>query len=532
MPQLVRGQSHLERKPLADGRGSKTPHASLVSALLLSDSNHANVVILGAGPAGLTAAYELSRMGVHCTVLERDSVPGGLARTVDYKGYLFDLGGHRFYTKVPLIERIWFDVLGEDFLTRPRLSRIFYRSKFFQYPLDPLDVIHGLGPFEVLKCALSSLKSHIAPQKPEDNLAAWISNRFGNRLFEMFFKSYTEKVWGVSCSELSAEWAAQRIRGLSFQSIVLDALKLRPKHACRNPIKTLIREFHYPRRGPGMLWAKVQEIVEERGSKVIFDAPVERILWRDGSIRAVESGNRRFEGTHFIGTLPIRDFVSLLDPAPPPNLRNAALDFHYRDFITVGLIVRGANLFADNWIYIHEPAVKVGRVQNYTNWSPEMSPDPNTTSLGMEYFCFEGDTLWSMKDEDLLALAGRELAALKLVRPEDILDGTVIRVPKAYPIYDNNHRQGLQTVRQFLETVPNLQFAGRNGMHRYNNQDHSMLTALMAAQNIVGGNFDAWRLEGDSEYLEEGGALDDECIRALEASQPRTPYRKSVHAQV
>ncbi|HEY6391027.1 MAG TPA: NAD(P)/FAD-dependent oxidoreductase, partial [Bryobacteraceae bacterium] len=450
----------------------------------------AEVVILGAGPAGLTAAYELSRMGVQCIVLERDSTPGGLARTVDYKGYLFDLGGHRFYTKAPLIERIWFDVLGEDFLSRPRLSRIYYRSKFFHYPLDPLDVIQGLGSFEIFRCALSYLKSHIAPEKPENNLASWVSNRFGRRLFEMFFKSYTEKVWGVSCSDLSAEWAAQRIRGLSFSSLVMDALKLRRNGRGKREIKTLIREFRYPRRGPGMLWAKVQEIVEQRGSKVVFNAPVERIFWEDGRIRAVQAGCRLFEGKHFISTLAIRDFVRLMDPAPPEDLRDAAAGFHYRDFITVGLIVRGANLFADNWIYIHEPAVNVGRIQNYSNWSPEMSPDPNTTSLGMEYFCFEGDRLWRMPDEELLALARRELAVLGLVKPEDILDGKVVRVPKAYPVYDDSYRQGLQVVRQFLETAPNLQFAGRNGMHRYNNQDHSMLTALMAAHNIVGGNFD------------------------------------------
>jgi len=498
---------------------------------LINPAN-AEIVILGAGPAGLTAAYELSRMGVHCTVLERNSGPGGLARTVEYKGYLFDLGGHRFYTKAPLIERIWFDVLGDDFLTRPRLSRIYYQSKFFHYPLDPLDVIHGLGPFEVFRCALSYLKSHIAPEKPENNLAAWVSNRFGRRLFEMFFKSYTEKVWGVPCSGLSADWAAQRIRGLSFKSLVLDALKLPRKRGGKDAIKSLIREFHYPRRGPGMLWTKVQEIVEQRGSKVIFNTPVERISWEDGRIRGVQAGNRLFEGTHFISTLAIRDFVGFMDPAPPRNLRAAGLDFHYRDFITVGLIVRGANLFADNWIYIHEPAVDVGRIQNYSNWSPEMSPDPNTTSLGMEYFCFEGDRLWSMSDDDLLALARKELAVLKLVKPEDILDGKVVRVPKAYPVYDDSYHRGLRIVKQFLETVPNLQFAGRNGMHRYNNQDHSMLTALMAAQNIVGGNFDAWRLDGDSEYLEEGDALDSECIQALEASQPHTPYREALHADV
>jgi len=477
-----------------------------------------DVIILGAGPAGLTAAYELSGKGVSCIVLERDSTVGGLAKTVDYKGHLFDLGGHRFYTKVALVERLWHEVLGADFLARPRLSRIYYRSRFFDYPLDPLNVVRGLGLLEIFLCGLSFLRSHMFPQKPETNLARWVSNRFGRRLFKMFFESYTEKVWGIPCTELSADWAAQRIRGLSFSALIRHALNGHKTQNGKNPIKTLIREFHYPRRGPGMMWTKIQEIVEQRGSQVILNAPVQKILWKEGHITGVQAGGRLYTGKHFINSLAIRDFFKMMDPAPPGAVRQTALDFHYRDFITVGLIVRGTNLFPDNWIYVHEPAVQVGRIQNYSNWSREMSPDPDqTSSLGMEYFCFENDALWNSSDEELLALAKRELASLGLVKPADILDGKVIRVPKAYPVYDDSYRESLDVVREFVASVPNLQLVGRNGMHRYNNQDHSMLTALMAARNILGSDFDLWQMHGDTEYLEEGLALADEDIFELEA---------------
>jgi protoporphyrinogen oxidase len=476
----------------------------------------ADVIILGAGPAGLTAAYELSQKNISCIVLERDAVVGGLAKTVDYKGYLFDLGGHRFYTKVPFIEQIWHEILGPDFLTRPRLSRIYYRSKFFHYPLDPMNVLRGLGLREVILCGASFLKSHLFPERPEDHLAAWVSNRFGRRLFKMFFESYTEKVWGLPCTSISADWAAQRIRGLSFSSLLKNAVYGEGGGKKGSAIKTLIREFHYPRRGPGMMWDRMKTIIEERGVRVILNSPVERITWESGRIGAVEAGGKRYLGKHFINTLAIRDFFSLMAPAPPKDVLNSALGFEYRDFITVGLIVRGTNLFPDNWIYVHEPSVRVGRIQNYTNWSEEMSPNAENTNLGMEYFCTEHDDLWRMGDQELVDLARRELASIGLAKIGDIVDGIVIRVPKAYPVYDNTYREKLQTVRGFLKTVPNLQVAGRNGMHRYNNQDHSMLTALMAARNISGAQFDLWQFHGDSEYLEEGIGLSDDELSKLE----------------
>jgi protoporphyrinogen oxidase len=480
-----------------------------------TEATHADVIIIGAGPAGLTAAYELSCRGMTSIVLERDSQVGGLAKTIDYKGHLFDLGGHRFYTKVELIERIWHEVLGDDFLVRPRLSRIYYKGRFFQYPLDAADVMRNLGPLEILACGASFLKSRIFPEQPEDNLAAWVSNRFGRRLFKAFFESYTEKVWGIPCSRISADWAAQRIRGLSFSTLVRNAIR-----GDRNgkTVKSLIREFHYPRRGPGMMWTAMQKIVEQHGSRVVLNAPVERILWEPGRITSIEAGGRRYTGDHFISSIAIRDFFKAMDPAAPEEIHGTALDFEYRDFITVGLIVRGANLFPDNWIYVHEPAVKVGRIQNYSNWSRDMSPNPDSTSsLGMEYFCFEGDDLWRASDEELVSMARSELASLGLVKQEDILDGKVVRVPKAYPVYGGHYAESLKTIRRFVETIPNLQFAGRNGMHRYNNQDHSMLTALMAARNIMGGKFDLWQMHGDTDYLEEGLALAGEEILKLES---------------
>jgi protoporphyrinogen oxidase len=485
-------------------------------------------VVIGAGPAGLTAAYELSGHGVPSVILEADGVVGGLSRTAEYKGYLFDIGGHRFFTRVPLVEKMWREVLGDDFIRRPRLSRIYYRNRFFLYPLEPLDALAGLGPVEALRCGISYVKARLSPQRPEDDLETWVSNRFGRRLFEIFFKTYTEKVWGISCKEIRADWAAQRIKGLSLKSLVLNALiPGRKSRGKQNAIKTLIREFDYPRRGPGMMWARTREIVESRGCRVVFNAPVEKIYWEPGRVTGIRAGGRLYRGRHFISSMPVRDLLRALDPAPEHGLIQAADDFHYRDFLTVVLIVKRPNLFPDNWIYIHEPGVKAGRIQNYGNWSPEMVPDAATSSLGLEYFCFEGDGLWTMPDRDLIALGKREVARIGLAAESEIADGTVVRVRKAYPVYDETYERGLGKVRQWLAGMPNLQLAGRNGMHRYNNQDHSMLTAMLAARNILAGRiqYDLWRVNVDADYHEEGGDLSAD-LAAVETTQPMVPGRR------
>lgn len=485
-------------------------------------------IIIGAGPAGLTAAYELTRDNLDCEVLEATDTVGGIARTANYKGYLFDMGGHRFFTKVSLVEKIWQEILGEDLITRPRMSRIYYRRKFFNYPLEPLNALRGLGIFEAVRCAMSYVSGRLFPIRPETNFQAWVSNRFGKRLFEIFFRTYTEKVWGISCKEIRSDWAAQRIRDLSFVSVVWNALRPRRKQPRGKVIKTLIEEFIYPRRGPGMMWEKAAEIVTSRSGRVLLRKPVTRILWQDGAITGVEAGGTLHQGTHYISTMAIRDLVRAMDPPPPPEVLQAAESLRYRDFLTVAVILKDRNQIPDNWIYIHEPGVKVGRIQNYKSWSPEMVPDRETTCLGLEYFCFEGDGLWTMQDSDLLRLARKELAELGLAADEDYIDGTVVRVPKAYPVYDEVYKQALDVVRRFVETIPNLQLVGRNGMHRYNNQDHSMLTAVLAARNVCGASYDLWAVNADEEYHEAGAVVTEQELQGLNRTQPAVPERMTV----
>jgi protoporphyrinogen oxidase len=466
-------------------------------------SENKPVIIIGGGPAGLSACYELSRFEVPSTVLEQDSVVGGLARTARHNGYLFDIGGHRFFTKSRLVERMWQEVLGADFLTRSRLSRIYYRGKFFDYPLQARNALQGLGLFEAALCVLSYFWARIFPIRPEADFASWVSNRFGRRLFRIFFESYTEKVWGMKCTEIRAEWAAQRIKGLSLVSVVWNTLKPQRNSDKRKAIKTLIHEFQYPRKGPGMLWERMRDLVTARGSQMVLNAPVTKIHWEPGRITAVEAGGRRYEAAHFISSMPIRDLIQALTPQPA-KLAAAADRFRYRDFLTVALVVDAPDLFPDNWIYIHEPAVRVGRIQNYKNWSPDMVPDQSKTCLGLEYFVFEGDDLWNMPDRDLVQLGAREVARLGLVREDQVLDGVVVRMQKAYPVYDAHYKLALEEVKDFLRSVPNLQLVGRNGMHRYNNQDHSMLTAVYAARNILGGTYDLWSVNLDDDYHEQG----------------------------
>jgi len=477
------------------------------------------VVILGAGPAGLTAAYELSNLGLPCVVMERDAVVGGLARTIEYKGFRFDIGGHRFYTKVSLVQQIWREILGQDLLTCGRLSRIYYKSRFFRYPLDPLDAFRGLGLLETLRSGLSFVKSRMFRQLPEHDFETWVSNRFGRRLFTTFFKSYTEKVWGMDCREIGAEWAGQRIQALSLWSLLRDAMFPRSK----KEIKTLIKEFQYPRLGPGMLWSRMREIVEHRGVRIVLNAPVEQVQWEAGRVLSVRAGGRRWEGSHFISSIAIRELIETLSPNAPESLRSAGEQLKYRDFITVALVVRARDVFPDNWIYLQDPTVIAGRVQNYKNWSADMTPSAEMTCLGVEYFCSAGDPLWNRSDAGLIELAKREMTELGLVRGDDVVDAAVIRVLKAYPVYDRAYKESLSVVRDFLATVPNLQLVGRNGMHRYNNQDHSMLTGILAARNVSGSHFDLWNLDVDKDYLEEGPLVSNDEVAALEKSQPLVP---------
>jgi protoporphyrinogen oxidase len=468
-------------------------------------------VVIGAGPAGLAAAHELSTMGRDVTVLEQDDQVGGIARTVVYRGYRFDIGGHRFFTKADSIQHLWEEVMGDDFLVRPRLSRIHYRDHFFHYPLKPVEALIGLGPWEALRIFVSYVRARTFPIEDERTFEEWVVNRFGRRLFEIFFETYTEKVWGRPCSEIGADWAAQRIKNLDLVAAVRNALL--GSRSDGQVVTTLIDRFHYPRLGPGMLWERWTERLVERGVEVRMETEVTRLVHRDGRVVAVEARRPdgtidQVEGDHFISTMPVREVVRALSPAPPAVVLEAAERLQYRDFLTVVLIVEGAELFPDNWIYIHSPDVRVGRVQNFKNWSPDMVPDPSMTSLGLEYFVHEGDDLWALPDPELIELGTRETVRLGIVAEGSVRDGTVVRVRKAYPVYDGGYSEALATIRGWLSGLGNLQLVGRNGQHRYNNQDHSMLTGMLAARNVAGEDHDVWAVNVDEEYHEEGAARD------------------------
>ncbi|MFQ5611699.1 MAG: NAD(P)/FAD-dependent oxidoreductase [Anaerolineae bacterium] len=463
-----------------------------------------DVVVIGAGPTGLTAAYQLSKAGLRSIVLEKGPIVGGIARTEQYRGYHIDIGGHRFYTKVEEVQQLWDEVMGGDFLRRPRLSRIYYNRKFFHYPIRLFDALLKLGLLESAHVVGSYLLSQLFPYREEENFEQWVSNRFGRRLYQMFFKTYTEKVWGIPCREIKAEWAAQRIMGLSLPVAVRNAL-LRPRN---QTVKTLIDEFLYPRRGPGMLWEKVQRLVEAQGHQVLVNHDVVRLTCNDQRLQSVTAigpdGERLVvEAGHVISSMPLTELVQKIAPSPPPALLTAARRLTYRDFLTVALIIRRAGLFPDNWIYIHSPDVKVGRVQNFKNWSPAMVPNGHTSCLGLEYFCDEGDELWNLPDAELVELGKREMVQIGLLRENDVDDGVVFRQPKAYPVYTGEYRAYLDTIKRYLESVPNLQTAGRNGLHMYNNQDHSMLTAMLAVRNILGEEHDVWAINTDRSYHEE-----------------------------
>lgn len=469
-----------------------------------------STVIIGAGPAGLTAAYRLGQLGHTASVLEADDVVGGISRTVEVDGWRFDIGGHRFFTKVTPVSELWHEILpDEDFLTRPRMSRIFYAGKFYDYPLRAFNALRNLGPVEAVRCVLSYMWVQIRPPRDQTTFEGYTAARFGWRLYGIFFKTYTEKVWGVPGSEIQADWAAQRIKNLNLFRAVLNSLAPKRK---QTEITSLIEEFEYPRHGPGMMWERCHELVETQGSRVELNHRVARIRHQAGLAIEVcafsPSGEVSFPCSHVVSSMPIPSLVRAMDPPPPAEVLAAAKGLKFRDFLTVALVVPADAAFPDNWIYIHAPEVEVGRVQNYGAWSPEMVPEPGKTCLGLEYFVDEGDHLWDADDHDLIQQGIRELGALGLIDPSVVEEGFVFRMEKAYPMYDTDYRANVDVLRTWLaENAANVHPVGRNGMHRYNNQDHSMYTALLTVDNIVNGaTHDVWEVNVEAEYHEEAQA--------------------------
>jgi protoporphyrinogen oxidase len=494
-----------------------------------------HVAVIGAGPAGLTAAHLLCKGGAHVTVLEADPASvGGISRTVVHEGFRFDIGGHRFFSKSREVEEFWSEILPNDMLDRPRSSRIYYAGKFFSYPLKPLEALSKLGPVEAGLCVASYAKARLSPVENPKNFEDWVTNQFGERLFRIFFKTYTEKVWGMSCSEISADWAAQRIKGLSLSSALLSALKPSRSGPDRSGvIKTLIDTSRYPRLGPGMMWEACADRVRDNGGRILMGRRVERCSF-DAETKRYHVEHRGQAGEserlvvdYVVSSAPLSELVRSLSPALGESALSAASALKYRDFLIVALMAKDEGAFSDNWIYIQDASVLVGRIQNFKSWSPEMVPDPTLAAYGCEYFCHEGDGLWTKSDAELTALARREMAAIGLIREEAVLDSAVVRQPKAYPVYDSKYQQHVDTIRRELTArFPGLYAVGRNGMHKYNNQDHSMMTAMLAARNILAGRdvFDPWRVNQDAEYHEEGDRGAEETGRLI----PRLLRRSSL----
>jgi protoporphyrinogen oxidase len=500
---------------------------------MANGSGAVDVAIIGAGPAGLTAAYLLGKAGYSVTVIEKDpTYVGGISRTVEHQGFRFDIGGHRFFSRSKEVVDLWNELLPDDFIERPRMSRIYYEGKFYSYPLRAFEALANLGVWRSTLCMASYLRSKVRPNPDVRSFEDWVVNQFGHKLYSIFFKTYTEKVWGMPCDEMSADWAAQRIKGLSLGGAVIDGLKRslglnkRPNDGMQT--KTLLENFRYPRLGPGMMWDAARDRVVEHGNTILMGHSLKQLA-RDeasGRWRVVATGaagdSVAINAAHVISSAPMRELATRLHPLPATLPQAASL--RYRDFLTVALMIRSPDLFPDNWIYIHDSKVKVGRVQNFRSWSPEMVPDPAIACVGLEYFCFEGDGLWSASDGELVALATREMAILGLCDPAQVTGGTVVRQEKAYPVYDDSYRDNVDALRTEIETrYPTLHCVGRNGMHRYNNQDHAMMTAMLTVRNIVAGEriYDIWGVNEDADYHEAG----TEGERAALASVREVPGR-------
>jgi len=495
------------------------PSPAEPDAVDVTAGSDSGIVVIGAGPAGLTAAYQLGRAGRTATILEATDVVGGISQTAERDGWKFDIGGHRFFTKVQPVEALWHEILEDDeFLLRPRMSRIYYAGKYYDYPIKPMNALRNLGFIEAVRCVVSYLWAKVRPPSDQSTLEGYVVADYGRRLYEHFFRTYNIKVWGIDPSQLSADFGAQRIKGMSLWHAVWEPVRARflGRRADRSKqVTSLIEEFQYPKYGPGMMWERCSEKVQAAGSEVVFHRSVRRIRRDDHGATAVVAVDEHgkdieYPATEVISTMPFSYLLKALDPPPPAEVVAAADALGFRDFLTVALVVPERDGFPDNWIYIHSPDVMVGRIQNFGSWSPYLVKD-GRTCLGLEYFVFEGDGMWTKADDDLIEQGKRELAILGLVDPSAVEAGYVVRMPKAYPVYDEGYQANVEVLRTWLSAnVPNVHPVGRNGMHKYNNQDHSMLTAMLTVENIVDGtHHDIWSVNVEADYHEEDGSASD-----------------------
>ena len=471
------------------------------------------IVIIGAGPAGLTAAYQLAKAGQTSTVLEADSVVGGISRTAVRDGYRFDLGGHRFFTKVTPVEDLWHEILSdEEFLSRPRKSRIYYEGKFYDYPIKPLNALWNLGFVEAVRCGISYLGVKFRPPKDQSTLEGYIVANYGWRLYGHFFKTYSEKLWGIPPSQISADFGAQRIKGMSLWAAVWEPLRARlvgRRKDKGDQVTSLIDEFQYPKYGPGMMWERCHELVEAAGTKVIFDTPVTKIRHQGGKATSVvaeaDGIAAEYPVDHLISSMPFSLMLKAMDPPVPAEVQHAADELKFRDFLTVALVVPADKVpWDDNWLYIHSH-VKTMRIQNFGSWSPYLVKEGRNV-LGLEYTVLEGDDSWNAGDDELIERGKQELEKLGLVNAADVETGYVVRTPKAYPIYNEGYTDNVDVLRGWLaEHARNVHPVGRYGMHRYNNQDHSMYTAMLTVENILDPSVDhdIWSVNVEEEYHEE-----------------------------
>lgn len=477
-----------------------------------------SVLIIGAGPAGLASAYEILKNSKNfkVTIVEEESIIGGISRTEEYHGFRFDIGGHRFFTKNKEIEDLWKEVLNEDLLVRPRLSRWFYKQKFFNYPINPVEILKVFGPIESIKIMISYVYTKIFPRK-EKSLEDFYINQFGRYLAKPFFLDFNKKLWGIPCDQLSMDFGKQRVKGVSAISVIIEYLKKILGVKDKKVVKSLIDEFFYPKYGPGMMWDKIRILIEKKGGKILKEHKVVKVIHKNWKIKEVVIKNKnktkKLKTDYILSTMPLKEFVLSLEPRPQKEVIDAANFLKFRDFISVALILNKKDVFPDTWLYTHDPGMRTIRIQNFKNWSPWLVPNENQTGLGFEYVCSVGDDLWSKGDEEMVKQAISDLEKTKFANKENVIDSKVIRLRNVYPVYNLDYKEKVSIIKNYLgnfnKKIKNhIQPMGRGGMHRYNNQDHSMYTGILAARNLLGKNFDLWKVNEDAEYHEE--KLDNE----------------------